>query len=138
MFAALDISTSALAAMRTNLDVIAGNIAMRDVTRDEEGKPNPFQRRVALFGSGNGLRDRGPGVHVAKIVQDKTPGELRLDPGHPDAMLDGPQKGYVRLSNVDYHTEMVNAISAVRAYEASVTVAQMAKQMAATALSLLA
>ena len=41
MFSTLDISTSALVAQRTNLDVIAGNIAMKDVTRDEAGNPSP-------------------------------------------------------------------------------------------------
>ena len=139
MFDALDISSSALAAQRANLDVIAGNIAMRDVTRDEQGRIAPYRRRVALFeASVGGHGEKKPGVRVSKIVEDLSPGELRWDPGHPDAGKEGPDKGYVRLSNVDYHTEMVNAMSAVRAYEASATVAEMAKHLATTALSLLA
>lgn len=139
MFGALDTSTSALVAQRTNLDVIAGNIAMREVTRDESGKANPYRRRVALFESGASVRNpKSSGVHVAKIAEDSAPGELRWDPGHPDAAKDGAQKGYVRMSNVDYHTEMVNAMVALRAYEANVTVAEMAKHVTASSLSLLA
>ena len=139
MFGALDTSTSGLVTQRTNLDVIAGNIAMREVTRDEKGQPNPYRRHVALFSSGDPTRGPGePGVHVANIVQDASPGELRWDPGHPDAIQDGPQKGYVRLSNVDYQTEMVNAMVAVRAYEANLTVAEMAKHMLSSSLTLLA
>ena len=139
MFGALDTSTSGLVAQRANLDVIAGNIAMREVTRDEKGQPNPYRRRVVLLGSGDPAHGAGAtGVHVAKIVQDPSPGELRWDPGHPDAAQDGPQKGYVRMSNVDYHTEMVNAMVAVRAYEANLSVAEMAKHMLTSTLTLLA
>ncbi len=79
-----------------------------------------------------------PGVHVAKIVEDHSPLGLRWDPGHVDAIEEGREKGYVRVSNVDYHTEMVNAITAARAYEANVTVIEMAKSMAASTLKLIA
>ncbi len=139
MYGAMDVSTSALKAYRTQLDVIAGNIAMKDVTRDEDGNPNPYRRRVALFVVGDPSKGRNaPGVHVDKIVKDAAPFPLRWDPSHVDAVQQGPQKGYVRLSNVDVHTEMVNAITASRAYEANVTVMEMAKRMSSTTLRLIA
>ena len=138
MFTTLDIATSGLVAQRTNLDVIAGNIAMKDVTRDEQGNISPFRRRVALFAPGDPNRGPGtPGVHVAKIAEDPTPFGVRWDPGHVDAVQSGPEQGYVRVSNVDVHTEMVNAMVAARAYEANVTVAEMAKKMATTTISLI-
>jgi flagellar basal-body rod protein FlgC len=139
MFGALDTSTSALTAYRTKLDVIAGNIAMKDVTRDEFGNANPYRRRVALLSSGRTDGGKGkPGVRVDSILEDPTPFGLRLDPDHIDAIKEGELKGYVRTSNVDYHTEMVNAMIAARAYEANVTVIEMTKRMSATALSLVA
>lgn len=139
MFSTLDISTSALVAHRANLDVIAGNIAMREATRDEHGNPVPYRRRVALFAAGNpAAGPQAPGVHVARIAEDPSPFGLRWDPENPDAIRDGDLKGYVRTSNVNYHTEMVNAMTAVRAYEANVTVMEMAKSMASTTLRLLA
>ncbi len=139
MFAALDISTSALIAQRTNLDVIAGNIAMKDVTRDEAGNPIPYRRRVALFAPGDPSgKGKAAGVHVTKIAEDPTPFGLRWDPGHIDAVQRGKEKGYVRISNVDYHTEMVNAMVAARAYEANVTVAEAAKKLITTTLTLIA
>ena len=139
MFGTLDISTSALTAYRTRLDVIAGNIAMRDVMRGTEGNYTPYRRRIDLFAAGNPSRgDGAPGVHVAKIVEDQTAFGLRWDPSHVYAIKDGKEKGYVRTSNVDPHTEMVNAMTAARAYEANITVAEMAKRMAATTLSLVA
>lgn len=139
MFATLDVATSGLIAQRTSLDVIAGNIALRDVTRDEHGNPNPYRRKVALFAQGDPTKGRNvPGVHVAAIAEDPTPFGLRWDPGHPDAAKSGSETGYVRTSNVDYHTEMVNALTAMRAYEANAAVIDMAKHMASTTLRLLA
>ena len=138
MFGALDTATSALIAQRTNLDVIAGNIAMRDVTRNEAGQAVPYRRRVALFVAADTKRGAQPGVRVSKIAEDMTPFGLRWEPGHMDAIREGENKGYVRVSNVDYHTEMVNAMVAARMYEANVTVAEMAKRMIGTTLALLA
>jgi flagellar basal-body rod protein FlgC len=139
MYGALDINTSALVAYRTNLDVIAGNIAMKDAVRYEGGQAIPYRRRVALFAPGDPSRGRhAPGVHVSAIKEDATPFGLRWDPHHVHAIKAGKDKGYVRVSNVDYHTEMVNAITAARAYEANVTVMEMAKSMAASTLKLIA
>lgn len=139
MFGALDISTSALIAQRIHLDTIAGNIANMHATRDADGKPNPFRRRVALFATGDPLRGPdAPGVHIDRIVKDPSPLHLKLDPGHPDAVQSGPLKGYVRLPNVDLSTEMINALFAARVYEANVTVMEMTKTMAASSLRLLA
>ena len=139
MYGVFDVSTSALVAQRTNLDVIAGNLAMKDVTRDERGNPVPYRRRVALFAAGDPSRGRNaPGVHVAKIVEHPAPFGLRWDPSHVDAIKEGKSKGYVRVSNVDVHTEMVNAMEAQRAYEANVTVIEVTKSMIRSTLQLIA
>jgi flagellar basal-body rod protein FlgC len=139
MFDALDTSTSALVAYRTQLDVVAGNIAMRDSVRLESGEAIPYRRRVVLFAPGDPSSGKdNPGVHVTRIAEDPTPFGLRWDPHHVHAIRDGKDAGYVRVSNVDYHTEMVNAMTAARAYEANVTVMEMAKSMAASTLRLIA
>lgn len=139
MFGALDISTSALVAHRANLNVIAGNIAMKDVIRDEAGNHSPYRRRVALFAPGDPSRSPGgAGVHVAAVVEDPSPFPLRWDPANPFAAKEGRERGYVRVSNVDYHTEMVNALATARAYEANVTVMEITKSMAASTLRLIA
>ena len=75
---------------------------------------------------------------MSQIVEDPAPFGLRWDPEHAHALKEGKNKGYVRTSNVDYHTEMVNAITAARAYEANVTVIEMTKSMASSTLRLLA
>ncbi|MFQ5589959.1 MAG: flagellar basal body rod protein FlgC [Phycisphaerae bacterium] len=140
MYGALNVSTSGLVAQRTNLDIIAGNIAMKDASRrDGFGNAVPYRRRVALLAPGvpSASGDK-PGVHVARVVEDPSPLGWRWDPGHPDAMREGKHKGYVQVSNVDYHTEMVNAMVAARAYEANATVLEMSKSMASTTLRLIA
>ena len=139
MDAVLDIATSALVAQRANLNVIAGNMANAEVLSNERGEASPYRRRVPLFAPGNPARgDGAPGVHVSKIIEDPTPFKLKYEPDHPLALQDGPNQGYVQYPNVDYHTEMVNALVASRAYEANVTVIEMAKSIARSNLRLLA
>jgi flagellar basal-body rod protein FlgC len=133
MFGALDISTSGLVAQRVQLDTIAGNIANVQTTRRADGLPGPYRRQAALFSNGDGAG--GPGVHVEKIVED-TQGKPRAvhDPDHPDA----DAEGIVYYPNIDLATEMINAMVAVRAYEANVTAIEATKSIMASTLRLLA
>ncbi len=110
MIRALDISSSALTAQRVRLDVIAGNIANADVTRQEDGTPIPYRRRIVTFMSGDGRG--GAGVHVHSIREDPGPFRLEYNPGHPDA----DPRGYVQLPNVSITMEYVDALAASRAY----------------------
>jgi flagellar basal-body rod protein FlgC len=55
-----------------------------------------------------------------------------FDPTHPDA--DG--EGYVEMPNIQVMTEMVNMITATRAYEANATAVNEAKQMAVKSLEI--
>jgi flagellar basal-body rod protein FlgC len=63
---------------------------------------------------------------------ETTPMRLVYDPSHPDANQDG----YVEMPNVNVVTEMVDMISASRAYEANVTALQSVKGMNQAALEL--
>jgi flagellar basal-body rod protein FlgC len=140
MFDTLDISTSALVAQRANLDTIAGNMANMHSTRDANGAPNPYRRRIALFEPGNPAAGKNAqGVHVTGVVEDfKSDFRMVYDPNHPDAIKTGPLAGNVRFPNVDASTEMVNAMVAARTYEANVTVMEITKTLAAASLRLLA
>ncbi len=133
MFGALDISTSGLVAQRAQLDTIAGNVANAQTTRRLDGKPGPFLRRVALLAAGDG--QGGPGVRVTGVVEDrKSQPRPVKDPGHPDA----DESGIVYYPNVDPAIEMINAMVAVRAYEANVTAIEATKSIMAGTLRLLA
>lgn len=133
MFGALDISTSGLVAQRAQLDTIAGNVANSQTTRRLDGKPGPFIRRVALLAAGN--ENGGPGVRVTGVVEDRRTALKEVkDPGHPDA----DARGIVYYPNVDPATEMINAMVAVRAYEANVTAIEATKSILSGTLRILA
>ncbi len=142
MFGGMEISASALTAERLRMDVVAENLANAQTTRGADGQPYRrkevvLQERAASFGASLSAAmstgTNGGGVEVAAIAEDQTPLKRVYDPGHPDA----DAEGYVSMPNVDTVTEMVDLISAQRAYEANVTAMQAAKQMFARTLELL-
>ncbi len=109
------------------------------MTRDDAGRAIPYRRRVALYATGptSGSKNAA-GVHVAKVVEDPSSFGFRYDPSNPDAIKTGDRKGYVRVSNVDYQTEMVNAMVTARAYEANIAVIETTKSMMRSTLRLIA
>lgn len=122
---------SALNAEKVRMDIVAQNIANSNTTRDVDG--NPYQRKVvsfeAVLGAEPGISG---GVRVAGITSDKREGETIYNPQHPHADKDG----VVRMPNVNLAIEMVDMLSASRAYEANLAVVRNAKQMAAKALAI--
>ena len=135
MLRTLDISRSALVAQRERMNVIAGNIANAQTTRNAKGELEPFQRRYIEFFSesthgGKGEGEVGFRVHVDRV---STP-RLDKDPGHPDA---DPETGYVAYPNINSFDEMANMLLASRAYEANTMAIQMTRQMAEQTLRLL-
>jgi flagellar basal-body rod protein FlgC len=137
MIGSLEISSSALVAQRARMDIIAGNIANANVTRQPDGTPIPYRRRIALFGAGR-AEDGGPGVHVSAIEEDPSEFRLKYDPGHPDRILAGPLKNYVQLPNVSITMEYIDAIEAARAYEANVAMMEVGKSMLQQSIRLFA
>jgi len=142
-FNALECSASALTAQRLRMDTISENLANVNTTRTENG--TPYRRKTVIFeaqNSGmpfssylsNASRSRlaSGGVRVSAIVEDPSPFKSVYDPSHPDA----DENGIVEMPNVDVVTEMVNMISASRAYEANVTAINTTKSMATKALEI--
>lgn len=145
LFNTFAISASGLTAERLRMDVISNNIANVNTTRTEAGGPYSRQRVIfeprgekinflfpSVFEKSKSLQ-QFQGVRVTGITDDPNPPRLVYDPGHPDANKDG----YVAMPNVNIVKEMVDMISATRAYEANVTSLNSAKQMAAKAIDIL-
>lgn len=126
----IDLSASGMRAQRLRMDLIAGNLANVDTTsaRSEAGRHVPYARRIAVFTAGKNL------APVARVTQDCAPFRIEHNPTHPHA---GPD-GNVAFPNVHPIAEMVDMISASRAYEANVSAMDTAKAMAAAALRILA
>ncbi|HVU31956.1 MAG TPA: flagellar basal body rod protein FlgC [Opitutaceae bacterium] len=134
LIAGIDVTAGALDAQKTRLDIVAQNIANAQTTRTPQG--GPYQRQVVSFES-ELLKRIGNGppletVRVASITPDRSPGQQVYNPQHPDA---GPD-GMVTMPNVNLAFEMVDLITASRAYEANLSVVKNARQMAMTALEI--
>jgi len=131
----IDITAGALNAQKTRLDVVAQNIANAQTTRTPAG--GPYQRQVVSFESTLMRQSANGGasvqtVRIGSITADKTPGQQVYNPQHPDASADG----LVTMPNVNLSFEMVDLITASRAYEANLSVAKNARAMAMKALEI--
>ncbi len=159
LFSAFALSGSGLSAQRKKMNAIASNIANAETTRTADG--GPYRRKVVSFAaaaehpfaaelaSSIGLActeaghlpadtlpsgsppGGGPAVEASE-GEDPSAFVMVHDPGHPDADADG----YVRMPNVNIVTEMVDMMSASRAYEANVVAVTAAKNMAKDSLEI--
>lgn len=137
VFTALDLAASGLTAERSRLNVIAGNLANARTTRTDAG--TPYRRQDPVFvsrpvnaTSSDPIMRRLQEVRLDRVQADNSPGQRIYDPGHPDA----DNAGYVEYPNVNVVTEMVNLMTASRAYEAGVTSVESIKAMARAALKI--
>lgn len=118
------------------MDVIAGNMANAFTTAQEDGRIEPFRRRLVTFSASDG--EGNPGVHVDDILEDPSAFRLVHDPGHPHAMTSGPQAGYVQYPNVNLTMEYVDALEASRAYEANLALMNVSRGMLQQTIQLFA
>jgi len=132
-----NISASGMTAERLRMEVIANNIANALATRTPGG--GPFRRQDIIFETV--MRDQmeagtGPqfgGVRVAGVEDDMSEFPRIHDPGHPDA----DESGFVTMPNVFLPIEMVNLMTASRAYEANLKVLQTLRQELEQTLNLI-
>ena len=125
-FDTMGISATGLSAERIRMNVIANNIANMHTTRTDDG--GPYRRQYVIFeevlnraraGEG-GIGNEIGGVRIAEIGRKIEEPRWVYDPSHPDAVQEGTKAGYVAMPNINAIDEMVNMISAQRAYEANV------------------
>jgi flagellar basal-body rod protein FlgC len=138
-----EISASGLTAERVRMDVISSNLANVNTTRTPEG--TPYRRRQVVFESADAPQSFASllqtaqragstgGVRVAAIEPDFSDFKRVHNPGHPDA---DPATGYVLMPNIEPVMEMVDLMTATRAYDANVNALNSAKQMQQKALEI--
>lgn len=139
LLSAMDISTRGLSCERLRMELVAQNIANVDTTKTNgEG---PYKRKVAVFKEAlqtelnvnkNTDSFNGNGVEVFKIVEDNADPIMVYDPEHPDAN----QEGFVLKPNINLANEIIDSITASRAYGANVTVLNATKALALKALTI--
>ncbi len=158
IFSGLGISASGMSLQRTRMNTIAQNIANAETTRTDQG--GPYRRKFIVAKEAEPtvfpkfveneirlkrttgehfedepIRDKVPvpsGTALVEIAEDQMPPRLVYEPSHPDAN----EQGYVAKPNINTVTEMVDMISAARAYEANLTALNAAKDMNRKALEI--
>lgn len=134
LFNALDVANSGLNAESYRLNVVASNLANANSAVSSNGQP--YRAREVVFAaqpvSGAGVPAGVNGVAVAGVVEKPGPLKQVYDPGNPLA----DKSGYVSYPNVNPVDEMVNMISASRAYQADVNVMNTTKNLLLKTLTL--
>jgi flagellar basal-body rod protein FlgC len=137
VFSGMEVAASGLSAERGRMNVIASNLANAHTTKGADG--TVYRRLDPVFvsepvspNSSDPILRSVNGVRLSGVRPDTAPGQLVYEPGHPDA---NPQ-GYVEYPNVNVVTEMVNLMTASRAYEAGVTSIESLKAMAKAAIKI--
>ncbi|WP_437187014.1 flagellar basal body rod protein FlgC [Planctomicrobium sp. SH668] len=143
LFSSTMISGSGLTAERLRMEVAANNIANAHSTSSAAG--GAYRRQQVVFAeaiqdflpgqtaSPNQISPTLNGVEVLSVEKDPSELPKVYNPGHPDAGADG----FVEMPNVKLSTEMVDLMTANRAYEANLKSLQTFRQMAEQALSLM-
>lgn len=130
---ALRISASGLSAERTRVNAASSNLANAESTRGPDGQVykrlDPVFTAVPLEAGEPGATPAGV---VAELRPDQGPGKKVYLPSHPDA----DAQGFVVLPDVNPIHEVVNLMSASRAYEANATAVDTLKTMAQRALDI--
>lgn len=150
----MNIAASGLTATRMRMDVISENIANAEATRTVEG--GPYTRKATVYEAVNSsssfdsllasklgkdyrignkigkFEDSVGGVTVKEVVDDKSEYVTVYDPEHPDA----DENGYVKYPNVDTTQEVLDMMSATRAYQMNLNALDAVKTMASQALKI--
>jgi flagellar basal-body rod protein FlgC len=128
-FRIFDIAGSGMSAQSVRLNTVASNLANAEsVSGDAKtayrARHPVFEAvRAQLAGVGGG--EPGAAVRVSGITEDNRAPEMRYQPGNPLANADG----YVFAPNVNVVEEMVDMISASRAYQNNVEIMTTSKDL---------
>jgi flagellar basal-body rod protein FlgC len=135
-FKIFDIAGSGMAAQSVRLNTVASNLANAESV---SGDPNTvykarhpvFEAVRASVAAGNS-QEPGAAVRISSIDENQTAAAARYEPGNPLANADG----YVFASNVNAVEEMVDMISASRAYQNNIEVMNTSKELLMATLRL--
>jgi flagellar basal-body rod protein FlgC len=123
------VAGSALTAQSARLNAVASNLANADSVAGADGKP--YRAKQVVF-QAKPVEGGGLGVRVTQVVESAAPMRMTYDPKNPAA----DEKGYVAMPNVNVVEEMVNMISASRAYQTNAEVMNTAKTLTLKTLAI--
>jgi len=134
-FKIFDIAGSGLSAQSVRLNTVASNLANADSVSGDPSRV--YKARHPVFEAvraslGAQPQDSNPAVRVLGIRENTAEPAARYEPGNPLA----DAKGYVYAPNVNVVEEMVDMISASRAYQNNVEVLNTSKELMLATLKL--
>jgi flagellar basal-body rod protein FlgC len=116
------IAGSALTAQSARLNAVASNLANADSVVGADGQP--YRAKQVVF-EAKRVEGGGLGVRATQVVESAAPLRMQYDPANPAAN----EQGYVAMPNVNVVEEMVNMISASRAYQTNAEVMNTTKTL---------
>ena len=127
LFRIFDIAGSAMSAQSVRLNTTASNLANADSVSSSADTTYRARRPVFAAALDNAMGSDGSstGVQVKGIVESDAPLIREYNPNSPMADKDG----YIFRPNVNQVEEMADMMSASRAYQTNVQVADSAKQL---------
>jgi len=125
-----DIGTSGLVAQSVRLNLVASNLANAETAVSADGQP--YRARHAVFRTLARKDAVGSSVMVSRVVESDAAPRMEYRPGHPMA----DERGYVTMPNVNPAEQMVDMISASRAYQLNLDVMNTTRQLMLKTLDL--
>ncbi|MBJ7475830.1 MAG: flagellar basal body rod protein FlgC [Betaproteobacteria bacterium] len=125
-----NIGASGMSAQSIRLNTISSNIANAESSSGPDGRT--YRARQVVFSSVPSANNPGSGVAVTNVVESNAPLRREFRPGHPKA----DNNGYVDMPNVNPVEEMVDMISASRAYQTNVQMVNVTRQLVLATLDL--
>jgi flagellar basal-body rod protein FlgC len=127
LFSVMDIASTGMSAQSVRLNTTASNVA--NANSVSSSYDQTYKARHPVFAAeldqASGQQNSGSRVKVLGIVESTKPLQIEYSPGHPMA----DDNGYIYKPNVNIVEEMANMMSASKAYETNVQVADTTKKI---------
>jgi flagellar basal-body rod protein FlgC len=123
----MEIASTGMSAQGVRLNTTASNIA--NANSVSSSYDTTYKARHPLFAAelqrASDAQSQATGVQVLGVVESQKPLQVEYSPGHPMA----DENGYIYKPNVNIVEEMADMLSASKAYETNVQVADTTKRI---------
>lgn len=127
LFNVMDIASTGMSAQSIRLNTTASNVA--NANSVSSSYEDTYKARHPVFAAemqrASQEQTAGSRVNVLGVVESTKPLQIEYSPGHPMADADG----YIYKPNVNVVEEMADMMSASKAYETNVQVADTTKRI---------
>jgi flagellar basal-body rod protein FlgC len=134
LFSVMDIASQGMSAESVRLNTTASNVA--NANSVSSSYDATYRARHPVFAAelqrASDDQSKGVGVKVLGIVESQKPLQVEYSPGHPMA----DENGYIYKPNVNVIEEMADMMSASKAYETNVQLADTTKRIFRRVLTL--